>query len=61
MRLTVLGLTFSGHPTRTTFGNTLRMTVRVFFLLVCVAGIHHFVLVVGGDDIVIWVPESKEK
>lgn len=44
------GTTPSGDTTSTTWGNTLRMSVRILYIL-DVAGITDFVLVVGGDDV----------
>jgi len=58
MDILVHGLTFSGHPTRTTFGNTIRMTARLVYMIVIILKKQNFVLVVGGDDVNIWVPEE---
>lgn len=46
----VKGTVFSGHPTRTTFGNTLRVITFVKFILY-LADITNYHLSVGGDDI----------
>lgn len=48
-RVTILGTVTSGHPTRTTFGNTLRVILYYEFIFYEL-GIVHFSMFVGGDD-----------
>lgn len=52
------GTVFSGSPTLTTLGNTMRVMYYYKFILHC-AGIHDYVLRVAGDDAVIWVDEDQ--
>jgi len=56
------GTTFSGHPLRTTFGNTLRVILYRRYEAHC-AGLRddEFVLKVTGDDSVLWVTPEKVK
>lgn len=50
----VKGTTFSGHPTKTTFGNSLRSILYFEFVL---QGINLAPkLMAAGDDVVLWVP-----
>lgn len=54
------GTTFSGHPTRTTLGNTLRTICYMFYYMEC-AGIDNpwknddCFIAASGDDIVVWI------
>lgn len=48
------GTTFSGHPTRTTLGNTLRSLVYHAYMLHR-ANIDNYFLAAAGDDVVCWV------
>ncbi len=52
----VCGTVFSGHPTRTTLGNSLRVMLYNLYMLHC-AGITQYSLSVGGDDTFILVEE----
>lgn len=45
----IRGTVTSGHPTRTTFGNTLRVILFYKFMFMK-AGIEHYRMYVGGDD-----------
>lgn len=45
----ILGTVSSGHPTRTTFGNTLRV-IHYYKYALFKAGIVHYKMYVGGDD-----------
>lgn len=55
--LSVRGTTYSGHPTRTTLGNTLRSIM--YYKFVCLnAGIEPK-LIAAGDDVCMWVPKGK--
>jgi hypothetical protein len=44
------GTVFSGHPTRTTLGNSIRVILYLRFVLYK-AGIGKYSLYVGGDDV----------
>ncbi len=44
-----VGLTFSGHATRTTVGNTWRCYIRLLIVL-AFADIELFLAIIGGDD-----------
>jgi hypothetical protein len=46
------GTVFSGHPTRTTLGNSLRVILYIKFIMAN-AGITNYRLYVGGDDVFI--------
>ncbi len=46
---TINGTVTSGHPTRTTFGNTLRVIAYYEFIFEEL-GIQHYKFFVGGDD-----------
>lgn len=43
------GTVTSGHPTRTTFGNTLRV-IKYYMFIFDELGIVHYSMFVGGDD-----------
>jgi len=47
--LTLNGTVTSGHPTRTTFGNSLRVILYYQYIFEK-AGIEHYRMYVGGDD-----------
>lgn len=57
--LTINGTTFSGHPTATTLGNTLRSICYVHFYAdqanISMDNIRYFV---SGDDVVIYVKDQ---
>lgn len=55
--VTVFGTVFSGHPTRTTFGNTLRVIFYIRFAC-WLAGIVNYSLFVCGDDVLVMMDES---
>lgn len=59
----IRGTTFSGHPTKTTLGNTLRSICYAYFYLIC-AGIKEpwnddrlFVMAAGDDVVIFCAPE----
>lgn len=52
------GTVFSGSPTLTTLGNTMRVIYYYKFMLHH-ADIHEYVLRVAGDDAVIWLEQDK--
>lgn len=54
MSLNVKGTVFSGHPTRTTFGNTLRVVSYWRYILRDVPRTHYR-LYVCGDDVMLRV------
>jgi len=58
LKAVIRGTVFSGHPTRTTFGNTLRV---IFYLKYAfyLAGITKYSLFVCGDDVLAMI-ESCE-
>jgi len=51
-RLTLRGTTFSGHPTKTTLGNTMR-SILYYRFIAHKAGVEADLLV-AGDDVVMW-------
>lgn len=54
---TIHGTVSSGHPTRTTFGNTLRV-IHYYKFILNEANIKHYRMYVGGDDFFIMLPKS---
>ena len=58
----IYGSTFSGHPTRTTLGNTLRSIFYYEFILhkaglkINKDGTSLYRMLVSGDDVVMWIP-----
>lgn len=48
-RAVINGTVTSGHPTRTTFGNTLRV-ILMYQYIFSVSGISRYRMYVGGDD-----------
>jgi len=50
--VTIQGTVFSGHPTRTTFGNTLRVIFYIRYALY-LSGITKYALFVCGDDVLL--------
>jgi hypothetical protein len=54
------GLTFSGHATRTTAGNSGRMMLRII-LLALIYDVHDFIAVIGGDDVYIWFLRTADR
>lgn len=59
-RLTINGTVTSGHPTRTTFGNTLRVILYYEFIFYEL-GITNFSMFVGGDDFYCILTERDAK
>ncbi len=59
LKATIVGTVFSGHPTRTTFGNTLRV---IFYMKYAyhLAGIRDYALYVCGDD-VLSICENRDR
>jgi len=55
--VTINGTVFSGHPTRTTLGNSLRVILYNLFMF-HLAGITKFSLSVGGDDTFILIEDK---
>lgn len=49
LEATLVGTVFSGHPTRTTYGNTLRVILYLKFTFF-LAGIDKYSLFICGDD-----------
>lgn len=62
----IKGTTFSGHPTKTTLGNTLRSICYAHYYLHC-AGItkswdrSDIFVIAAGDDVVIFAPNDLVK
>lgn len=56
---TISGTVTSGHPTRTTFGNTLRV-VHYYKYALFLAGITKYKMYVGGDDFFIMLLEKDK-
>lgn len=64
----ISGTTFSGHPTLTTLGNTLRSILYMCYYLSTnhihfawrseVMKTHRFFFAVAGDDVVFWAPRD---
>lgn len=60
----LVGTTFSGHPTRTTLGNTLRSLAYVYYYLE-VSGVNNpwdnkdCHVIAAGDDVVVWICDAK--
>lgn len=55
----MLGTTFSGHPTKTTLGNTLRSMCYQHYLIVK-SGIETSKFMCAGDDVVCWVKRDEK-
>lgn len=55
----ILGTTFTGHPTRTTLGNTLRMLFMTLYIA-HLAGVDasEFLHWHAGDDVLVYAPYS---
>lgn len=53
----VYGTTYSGHPTRTTLGNTLR-SIAYYKYVMMQSGLEPLMMA-AGDDVVMWVPFDK--
>jgi hypothetical protein len=52
----VYGTVFSGHPTRTTFGNSMRVALYILFTTYAARiPSNHFAFFVGGDDVQVFV------
>lgn len=63
---TLDGTTFSGHPTRTTLGNTFRSLLYAYFYLESI-GIHEpwktndsCYVAASGDDVVMWIRDGLQ-
>lgn len=59
MKAVVSGTVFSGHPTRTTFGNTLRVITYMKYIF-SLGQIDKYGLFVCGDD-VLGIIENEQK
>ncbi len=60
------GTTFSGHPTRTTLGNTFRSLLYMYYYLERSGFKNPWLskdcfVAAAGDDVVAWVPNKKAK
>lgn len=65
------GTTFSGHPTRTTLGNTFRSLMYMYYYLessgfsepwtqqLSIPEIDRVFVAASGDDVVVWTPENR--
>lgn len=51
------GTTYSGHPTRTTLGNTLR-SIAYYKYVMEEYGVEPLMMA-AGDDVVMWIPKNK--
>jgi len=58
LNVMVVGLTFSGHSTRTTVGNTWRCYLRIIILMF-LSNNTHYLAIIGGDDNSIFFLEPK--
>lgn len=56
-KIKIRGTTFSGHPTRTTLGNTMRVSFYTRFIL-SRAEINDYKLWVAGDDVCLWIKRN---
>lgn len=56
IKLHLIGTTFSGHPTRTTLGNTIRSIIYHTYILKC-AGVpeDEYFVAASGDDVCVWI------
>lgn len=56
VKLTIIGTTYSGHPTRTTLGNTLRsLGYHMFMLHEAKVEKSQYFVVASGDDVCVWI------
>lgn len=58
--LEIFGTTFSGHPTRTTLGNTLRsLCYHKYMMHKANISPQEYYIAAAGDDVVAWIPSNR--